>query len=321
MTVDVKHYEDCEQRFMSVGHCCLVEALLEFFKMEDVSKSPKENNPFLFNDGNVEKKKAEILAVLDKFVSQYICSTSDEDSMESSDDDNTDGVFNYALNLLKSFFILLDCKDAVASGNGEHLALIQKQMLFYFASISGFNSYAIEMLISTVQNEALLSPREAHQCKWAALANWRGGKDKNIEIDLLQENRNADLKGLIRLMGANKTENAIGRMSKAVGGVRKVVDVFEDQAVIKPKSSAHSHRSSSQDENKISHDLHKLKPFSPVIGRSHNSFVEIACDPLENLNEEVFSEWLKRHQNNIALHFPTVEDMHGAEPAEGGDVL
>ena len=88
-------------------------------------------------------------------------------------------------------------------------------------------------------------------------------------------------------------------MSKAVGGVRKVVDVFEDQAVIKPKSSVHSHRSSSQDENKISHDLHKLKPFSPVIGRSHNSFVGIACDPLENLNEEVFSEWLKRHQNNI----------------------
>ncbi len=27
--------------------------------------------------------------------------------------------------------------------------------------------------------------------------------------------------------------------SKAFGGVRKVVDVFEDQAVIKPKSSAH----------------------------------------------------------------------------------
>ncbi len=282
---------------MSVGRCYLVEALLEFFKMEDVSKSPKENSPFLFNDGNNEKKKAEILAVLDKFVSQYICSTSDEDSTESSDDDNTDGVFNYALNLLKSFFILLDCKDAVAPGNGEHLALIQKQMLFYFSSISEFNSYAIEMLISTVQNEVLLSPREAHQCKWAALANWRGGKDKNIEIDLLQENRNADLKGLICLMFANKMENAIGRMSKAVGGV------------------------CGEDENKISHDLHKLKPFSPVIGRSHNSFVGIACDPLENLNEELFSEWLKRHQNNIALHFPTVEDMHGAEPVEGGDVL
>ena len=301
---------------MSIGHCYLVEALLEFFKMEDVDKSPKANSPFLFSDGSDERKKAQLLAMLDKFVTEYICQTSDEDSMESSDDDNMDGVFNYAVNLLKSFFILLDYKDAVASGNGEHLALIQKQMLFYFSSVSGFNSYAIEMLISTVQNEVLLSPKEAHQCKWAALANWKGGKGKNIEIDLLQENRNADLKGLIRLMGANKTEAAIGRMSKAVGGVRKVIDVFEEQAVIKPKSSAHSHRSSSQDEDKILHDLRKLKPFSPVIGRFHSSFEGISCDPLVNLNEEMFSEWLKRHQNNIALHFPTA-DACEVEP-EGG---
>ena len=41
--------------------------------------------------------------------------------------------------------------------------------------------------------------------------------------------------------------------------------MFEEQAVIKPKSSAHSHRSSAQDEDKVPqglHDLHKLKPFS-----------------------------------------------------------
>ena len=166
---------------MSVGHSYLVEALLDFFKMEDVNKCPKENNPFLLNDGSDEETKDQALAVLDRFVLQYLYPSSDEDSMESSDDDSMDGIFNYAQNLLKSFTILLDCKDAVVSGNGEHLALVQKQMLFHFSSISGFNSYAIEMLISTVQNEVLLSPREAHQCKWAALANWKGGKDKNIE--------------------------------------------------------------------------------------------------------------------------------------------
>ena len=218
------------------------------------------------NDGSNEEKKAQVLAVLDTLIMQYLYPSSHEDSMELSHDDSMDGIFNYAQNLLKSFIILLDCKDAVASGNGEHLALVQKQMLFHFSSISGFNSYAIEMLISTVQNEDLLSPREADQCKWAALANWKGGKDKNIEIDLLQENRNADLKGLIRLMGANKTEKAIGRISRAVGGVQKVVDVFEEQAVIKPKSSAHSHRSSAQQEDKVLHGLYKLKPFSPIIG-------------------------------------------------------
>ena len=99
-------------------------------------------------------------------------------------DDCGDGIFNYGVNLLSSFMLLLDCKHAVASGNGEHLALVQKQMLYHFSSVSGYNSYAIEMLISTIQNEVLLSPAETHKCKWAALVNWKGGDNKNIEIDL-----------------------------------------------------------------------------------------------------------------------------------------
>ena len=95
--------------------------------------------------------------------------------------------------------------------------------------------------------------------------------------------------------------------------------MFEEQAVIKPKSSAHSHRSSAQDEDKVLHDLHKLKPFSPIIGRSHKSFVGISSDPLENLNEQLFCEWLKRHQKNIALHFPTVDGVSAVQPSDDGN--
>ena len=130
---------------MSVGHCYLVQALLEFFKIENVDESPNANNTFLSNDMTKEEKKEHLLAELQKFVDEYVLETLNDDSMESSDEDNSDGVLNYSLNLLKSFMVLLDCKDAVASGNGEHLALIQKQMLFYFSSVSGYNSYAIEM--------------------------------------------------------------------------------------------------------------------------------------------------------------------------------
>ena len=65
-------------------------------------------------------------------------------------------------------------------------------------------------------------------------------------------------------MGANKTG-----MSKAAAGVCKVVDVFEDQTFMKPKSSAHLHRSATEDEKRVLCDLQKLKPFSLVTGRSH----------------------------------------------------
>ena len=187
VTLDVKHYEYCEQLFMSVGHCYLIEALLQFFKSETVDESPIANNTFLSGDISEKEKKTNLLAVLHKFVNEFLFSTLNDDSTESSDEDSSHGILNYSLNLLKSFMILLDCKDAVASGNEKHLALIQKQMLFYFSSVSRYNSYAIEMLISIIQNEVLLSPAEAH-CKWAALANWKGGIEKNIEIDLLHEN-------------------------------------------------------------------------------------------------------------------------------------
>ena len=71
VTIDVKHYEDCEQLFMSVGHCYLVQALLEFFKIENVDESPNANNTFLSNDMTEEEKKEHLLAELQKFVDMF----------------------------------------------------------------------------------------------------------------------------------------------------------------------------------------------------------------------------------------------------------
>ncbi len=110
----------------------------------------------------------------------------------------------------------------------------------------GFNEFSIEVLINILQCKVL------HHCKWAATVNWNGGARKNIEIDLFQENKNFKMKKLIRAMGANKTEKAISRASKATGGVTSIVDAFEQQVNIHPKSSQHSHKSSASDEGIIS---------------------------------------------------------------------
>ena len=65
---------------------------------------------------------------------------------------------------------------------------------------------------------------------WAATVNWSGGYGKNVEIDLFQENRNKDMKSMIKSMGANKSEKAIQRASK--GPVRHIVDAFGKQASV-----------------------------------------------------------------------------------------
>ena len=196
---------------------------------------------------------------MDKFIDEYLSPNltigeeeidvqSDEESDEKSD--NPDFVRNYSLRLLQYFFLMADIKDAVKEGNGLRLHQIHKQLLHHFKSDSGYNAFAIEMFINIIQNEVLLSNEEAHQCIWSATANWSGGKGRNIEIDL-QENRNKDLKNLIKGMGTNKTNKAISRASRAVGGIQHIVENLNLQASSRPTSGSHSHKATVPNELKI----------------------------------------------------------------------
>ena len=219
VSIDVKHYEDCEQFFISVGKCYLTEALLQFFELDDTAEEPAS-----FNVSN-EELGDKYASLIDKFVAKYFLPGSNV--MEGDHVMEDDGVMSYAVHVIKFYLIITDVKDAVSTGNGDYLATLHKQLLVNFFSTSGFNAYAIEMLVNIIQNEVLLSEAEAHQCKLAAVANWHGGCDRNMEIDLFQEIRNKGMKGIIQSMGANKTEKAIGRASKASSGVRRIVEAFD----------------------------------------------------------------------------------------------
>ena len=212
--------------------------------------------------------------------------------------------------------VLLDFKDAVSTGNGDHLAILRKQLLIHFFSTPAFNEFAIEMFTNILQCQVLLSEAEAHCCKWAATVNWKGGSGKNIEIDLFQENRNSEMKKLIRSMGANKTEKAIERASKASGGVSKIVEAFEHQVNIKPKSAMHSHKSSVNDETLISADLRSLRPFEKHDGRAFESFANISHDPTSSFDQAKFKEWINRHKKNILIHYTTADDSDSEESIE-----
>ena len=145
----------------------------------------------------------------------------------------------------------------------------------------------------------MLCEAKAHHCQWAATVNWSGGLSKNIEIDLFQENQNAELKKLIRSMGANKTEQAIFRASKACGGVKKIVESLDEQASIHRKSATHSHKSAVKDEKTILEDLRELRPFKNTSGRKFESFPGISSNPAESFDNAKFETWIDWHTKNI----------------------
>ena len=164
------------------------------------------------------------------------------------------------------------------------------------------------MLINILQSEVLLSKAEAHHCKWAATVSWKGGIGKNIKIDLFQQNRNCEMKKLIQSMGANKTEKAIVRASKATGGVTEIVEAFEQQVNIRPRSTSHSHKSSADDEQLITKDLQDVRPFKEEDGRKFESFVSVSHNPTHSFDRAKFTAWVDQHKKNILMHYPASDE-------------
>ena len=259
---------------MSVRNCFTIEALVHFFGMENKDGQIVKNRPPYHILDVGDNKKEYYDSVLNKFIDKFYLLPSPvlvaEDDISCPD--SQDFVENYSLCLLKYYFILLDFKYAVREGNGSRLTILHKLLVPYFKSLPGFNTYGIEIVMNLVQNEVFLSQAEAHQCMWASTANWNRRSGKNIEIDLLQENCNKDVKKAIKAMGPNKTENAIECSSKSCGGKKHTVENFDCQVNQGHHSTSHSHGSSATNEGKVLTDLCQLIPFSTAI--NHTCFFQ-----------------------------------------------
>ena len=116
--------------------------------------------------------------ILDKFLNELILPSEAAPERQQKEGTNTDMVTKHALQLLQYFFLLEDFKDAVKEGNGKRLNQLHKQLLHYFKTDDGHNSYAIEMLISVIQNEVFLNDAEAHQCTWGSHCKFKRRKEK-----------------------------------------------------------------------------------------------------------------------------------------------
>ena len=70
VTRDVKHFEECEQLFLSVGRAYAVAAFLQFFGMSALDDSPSHNiPPYDVVQGNGDQKLY-FDTILNKFVEE-----------------------------------------------------------------------------------------------------------------------------------------------------------------------------------------------------------------------------------------------------------
>lgn len=296
---------------LSNFRCYTIEAAMEFFGMDDIADTPTKNHPNFAFMNTEDQKQNYFQKTFDKFIDEYVTAGDAEESEPSdpgahtngTDDgsaDLVDNLRNYSRNILQYFFVLEDYRDAVKEGDGKRIAQIHKDFLLYFKTDKSYNPYAIEMMVNITQNEVLLSEQEAHRSIWNQTVNWKGGERRNVEADLMQENRNSDHKSGIKMMGANKTRKAVERLTKASGGKRKIVENYDEISKVAFQSTSHTHRSSDRDETLIRQDLRRLRPFKKMPGRRYPSFPEQHAHPLEKVNFVELHYWLTDHMQNMA---------------------
>ena len=284
---------------------------MEFFGMDTICDTPKKHRPNYAFMSIKEHRQRYYEDTLDKFIDKFVIGDDDDDDDEREPENNqqssttgdarpVDNLKYYSRNILQYFFVLEDYRDAVREGDGQRMAQIHKDFLLYFKTESSYNAYAIEMLVNVAQNDVLLSEREAHQAIWSQTVNWKGGEAKNVEADLMQENRNNDHKTGIKAMGPNKTSKAVERSTKASGGKRCIVQNFDEISMVASQSSTHTHKSSERDEQLISQDLRKLRPFKNTPGRCHPSFPQQHAHPLEKVDFAELHAWIRGHMHNMS---------------------
>lgn len=226
-------------------------------------------------------------AIVDTFVSLDYSGPSSDTGVSQ------DGVYSYATNLLTLGCFYLEFRDAIKEGDGLRVLRCYRYMLPMFIS-SGRKNYAIETLNLLLQHDFLLSPRLSEELIWGRFINTHGQAGKNIPNDLHCEHLNRLCKGCISDLQANKTEESISRVARALGTIHPVLHKFDTENDVCNTTSTHREVKHTKDLKMVVELLQKVSAFSKTSARKHASFSK-PRDPLHAMSHNETLEWIKDH--------------------------
>ena len=87
---------------------------------------------------------------------------------------------------------------------------------------------------------AAASPRIAAQLTWSRCVNVKGGKGRNIPLDLHMEHLNRTVKDHVGTLGANVAEHSILKCGHCLKGLLETCSNFDEKLGVAPSSTSHS---------------------------------------------------------------------------------
>lgn len=115
------------------------------------------------------------------------------------------------------------------------------------------------------------------------------------------EHFNNELKKATNAMGANKTPEAVQRVSKATTALEEAGKQFDKVSFVPKCSSAHSYKSTAGDEQAMIGVIKGLNPYA-LVPCEHSTFQNISYSVLDKLEKRQVEQWITKAQDRFLKH-------------------
>lgn len=224
----------------------------------------------------------------------------------------SDDLHNYTINFLNWFFASCTLQDAISEGNIYLTNITLKYMMPLFYSHSSLSKYMTECIDYVLKTETLLTPKMALKVRAASFINPTGRPGHNKAADIEKENQVKMLKDLIRGLGANKTENAIVKISKVAPIIHSISDNLCAMTLTQNFHTTHRARPCDQDVQQILDILKNNNPWQNTPGRHLKAFKDISKSPY-SFNQLNFEMCVMNTVDRLKRGVPTTDDRESDE--------
>jgi len=209
-------------------------------------------------------------------------------------EDTSDKIFNYHSARLQCGLIFYNFVDAIKEGDGLRVVRCYKIILLFEYKFK-HTKYAYVLLHFFANIYSLLSERESFLLIHNRFMNKKGGKGRNVPLDLHMEHLNLDLKKLLKSMGGRITEAASQRCARSLTVLNKIMDQVYEDCDRHYKSGYHGNKQCNEIVTTIVNDLVQGKVFQYTPSREGYPSFKKFKDNVIDCDYRDFFSWASNH--------------------------
>lgn len=210
-----------------------------------------------------------------------------------------DEVMSYSSNLTQWTIQLMLMNEIAHAADIEKHLVATKMNIPFFYSHSTLSKYFIECVDYVIKTSHSCSPQVAMRIMDGTFINTKGGLGKNVETDLVKEHSIRSRKELINSLGANKSEQAILRVTSAADTVAVLTGNFSRTIGVEPNLGSHTKSISDEDRDTIREILREQRPFHYESGRKFKSKFSVPWSPFSNVDHDGLAKALERNSERL----------------------